>query len=156
MNDFTTPAQVATMSVSELAALTPERKHAIDLALQAATGILEKAWANFDAAVAQSYADRVQAERGLIGKDFGVVHVRDGALRVSVDVPKRVTWDQKLLGSIARSITGAGERIEDYMEVQYSVSESRFNNWPPALREQFAAARTVKPGKPAYRLTMED
>jgi hypothetical protein len=34
------------------------------------------------------------------------------------------------------------------------VSESRFNNWPPALRAQFEAARTVKPGKPSFRLAL--
>jgi hypothetical protein len=40
------------------------------------------------------------------------------------------------------------------MDVDPSVSESRFNNWPPALKEQFAPARTVKPGKPSYQLTL--
>jgi len=42
--------------------------------------------------------------------------------------------------------------VQDYIDVDYSVSESRFNNWPPALKEQFAAARTVKP---SYRLALQ-
>lgn len=33
--------------------------------------------------------------------------------------------------------------------------ESRFNNWPTSLREQFEAARTVKPGKAIYALDLD-
>ena len=51
------------------------------------------------------------------------------------------------------AIAASGERVEDYLDVEFSVPESRFNNWPTALRSQFEAARTVKPGKPSFRLT---
>jgi hypothetical protein len=80
------------------------------------------------------------------------MHLSDGDLRVTFELPKRVSWDQKRLAEIAERIVAAGERVQDYMEADLSVSESRFNNWPPALKEQFAAARTVKPGKAAFRL----
>ena len=32
----------------------------------------------------------------------------------------------------------------------------KFNNWPPALREQFSDARTVKAGKPTFKLVLTD
>jgi len=153
MTDLTSlSARVAEMSVAQLAALAPERKHEIDRHLTAAADGLKKARAKLDAALEQSYGDQARAARGESGKDFGVVHVHDGEVRVTVDVPKRVSWDQARLSAIARSIAAAGERIEDYLDVAFSVSESRFNNWPPALRTQFEGARTVKPGKPSYRL----
>jgi len=56
---------------------------------------------------------------------------------------------------LSKRVAAAGDRVQDYIDVDYSVSESRFNNWPPALKEQFAAARTVKPGKPSYRLALQ-
>jgi hypothetical protein len=65
-----------------------------------------------------------------------------------------VSWDQQQLAAIAQRIAAAGDRIEDYLDVEFSVSESRFNNWPTALREQFAPARTVKPGKASYDLAI--
>ena len=80
---------------------------------------------------------------------------QDGPIRVTVDTPKRVTWDQKQLAEMAKRIAASGDRIEDYLDVEFSVPESRFTNWPTALREQFAAARTVKPGKASYDLTAE-
>jgi hypothetical protein len=74
-------------------------------------------------------------------------------VRLSVDVSKRVTWDQAQLATIAKRIEAAGESVEEFIDVSYSISESRYQNWPSTLRSQFEAARTVKPGKPTYRLT---
>ena len=45
--------------------------------------------------------------------------------------------------------------VEGYIDVKLAVSESRYTNWPPALQQQFAAARTVEPGKPSFTLTIE-
>jgi len=67
-----------------------------------------------------------------------------------------VSWDQPQLAAIAQRIAASGERVEDYLDVEFSVPESRFNNWPTALRSQFEAARTVKPGKPSFRLTFTE
>jgi hypothetical protein len=67
-----------------------------------------------------------------------------------------VSWDQAQLAAIARRIAAAGEKVEDYLDVEFSVSESRFNHWPPALRAGFEAARTVKPGKPTFRLSIDE
>ena len=53
-------------------------------------------------------------------------------------------------------ITAAGDKVADFIDIDYSVSESRFTNWPPALREQFESARTVKAGKASYRLARVD
>ena len=56
----------------------------------------------------------------------------------------------------AERVACTGERVEDYMDIELSVSESRWSAWPPVLKEQFAAARTVKPGKPSFRLALGD
>jgi hypothetical protein len=34
------------------------------------------------------------------------------------------------------------------------VSETKFNAWPETLKSAFEAARTVKSGKPSYRLAL--
>lgn len=65
-----------------------------------------------------------------------------------------MSWDKPQLTEFARRIAASGERVEDYLDIEYSIPESRFSNWPPFLREQFAAARTVKPGKTSFRLAL--
>ncbi len=142
------------MSVAQIAALPPvqlQEAHSNLLTLQSAIkAVLER----FHAALDQRYADQVLADRQANGRDFGVCHLDDGPLRITVDVPKRVAWDQAQLTEIAQRIAASGDKVSDYIDIDYSVSESRFNAWPATLKESFAKARTVKPGKASYRLAL--
>ena len=144
---------LAELTVAQLAALSPQQKILLARQLEQAGDWLKQVKARFDAALEQTYGDRIRAARSDGGKDFGVVHVADGEVRLSVDVSKRVAWDQAQLATIAARISAAGEDVGEFIDVSYSISESRFQNWPSTLRTQFEAARTVKPGKPTYRLT---
>ncbi|MCL6455371.1 MAG: hypothetical protein I4O36_01015 [Ralstonia pickettii] len=155
MTDLTIfPADLAEMSVSQLAALSPLQKQELAHNLDMAIDWLKAARARFDAALEQCYGEQARAARLDAGKDFGVIHLSDGPLRVTVDQSKRVTWDQAQLAAIVQRIVAAGDNVEDFITVEYGVSESRFNNWPAALRAQFETARTIKPGKPSFRLAL--
>ena len=95
MSDLTLyPADIAAMSVGQLAALPPAQKAEISRNLDEALAWLKQARAKFDAALEAAYGEQARAARLEAGKDFGVVHLKDGLLRVTVDVPKRVSWDQ--------------------------------------------------------------
>ncbi|ARU21562.1 molybdopterin biosynthesis protein MoeB [Ralstonia solanacearum] len=147
------PADIAGMSVSDLAKLSPERKLELDANLDAAIAWLKNARAKLDAALDQCYGEQARTALRDSGRDFGTTHIADGPLRIKFECPKKVTWNQKLLTEIAERIVAAGERPEAYLDVKLSVPESRYNNWPPALQQQFADARTVEPAKPSFTLT---
>ena len=65
-----------------------------------------------------------------------------------------MTWDQAALADFAQRIAATGDKVADFIDIDYSISESRFNAWPTTLKETFAKARTVKPGKASYRLAL--
>lgn len=155
MSDLTIfPADITEMSISQLAALSPEQKHEISKNLDCASDWLKKARAKFDAALDQCYREQISAIRHASGKDFGVCHLTDGPLRVTVDQPKRVSWDQAQLSILAKRIEDSGEHVSDYIDIEYSIAEFRYTNWPTPLQELFSSARTVKPGKASYRLAL--
>ena len=157
MSDLTIyPAQLTEMSVAQLEALPPAQLAEVQQHLEQLQDWTKQAKAKLDAALVRRFGELERAARADSGKDFGTVHFSDGALRVTADQPKRVSWDQPQLAAIAQRIAASGERVEDYLDVEFSVPESRFNNWPTALRSQFEAARTVKPGKPSFRLTFTE
>ena len=81
--------------------------------------------------------------------------ISDGPLHLKFELPKKVSWDQKKLGDIAAHIVASGEKVEHFLDVKLAVSESRFTNWPPTLQQEFAAARTVEPGKPSFTLSFD-
>ncbi|MBI3480473.1 MAG: hypothetical protein HY016_08990 [Nitrosomonadales bacterium] len=147
-----TPSTLPDLSVSQLAALSQQELQEFDISLALLATWVKLSRDRLNTALEQRYGEQARSALLESGRDFGVTHLSDGQLRVTYELPKRVSWDQAQLSKIAERIVAAGDRIQDYMDVDLSVSESRFNNWPPALKEQFAAARTVKPGKPAFRL----
>ncbi len=156
MNDLTIyPTDIAEMSLNQLAALPPEQKHEIYTNLNAAIAWLKLARTKFDAALDQCYGEQARAALRESGRDFGTAHISDGPLHIKFELPKKVTQNKEKLAVIAERIVASGERVQDYMDVDYSVSETRFNSWPPALKEQFAATRTVNPGKASFSLAFD-
>lgn len=149
-----TPDQVLATPAGDLAALQSDalfqlKNDAADL-LSAAKAIVE----HVDRALDLKYADRARDLRLAAGKDIGVVHFDDGRVRVTADLPKRVEWDQQRLAEIVRRIAEGGEDPTEYVETAYRVSETKFNAWPESLKSAFAPARTLKTGKPGFRLAL--
>ena len=148
------PADLETMSIGELTALPPQHLLEIETHLNDLTTWTKKVQSRLHAALDQRYGE--QARESLVdsGRDFGTTNLQDGPLHIKFELPKKVTWDQKQLAAIAQRIVASGDKLEDYIDLKYAVSESRFTNWPEGLREQFASARTVAAGKPGFTLTL--
>ncbi len=109
---------------------------------------------HIDQALDFKWSERARNLRHDAGKDTGVVHFDDGNVRVTADLPKKVDWDQARLAEITRRIADSGDDAKQYVEISYRVSETKFNAWPETLKSAFEAARTVKSGKPSYRLAL--
>ena len=84
--------------------------------------------------------------------DTGTHHRQDGGYDISVTIPKRVEWSADKLAQAIATIKSWGEDPADYVETKVTVAESKYKAWPPAIRDLFAPARTVKPGKPSFAL----
>jgi hypothetical protein len=149
------PAQISEMSDAQLAALPAPQLVEVLRNLEHLQDWVKKARGKFDAALARRFTDLERAARVDGQKDFGVVHFSEGLLNISADTPKRVSWDQAQLAAISQRIAASGEQVSDYLDVEFSVPEARFNNWPPGLRSEFEAARTVKPGKTSFKFLLE-
>jgi len=149
------PGDIAAMSVSQLARLEPLQKHELKKNLLEASDFLKKQLAKLDAALEQAYSDKAKAALLESGRDFGTTHITDGPLHIKFDLPKKVSWDQTKLSEIAERVAASGDQVKSYIDIKLSVSESRYTNWPPALQQQFAAARTVQAGKATYELSCD-
>ena len=149
------PADLASMSVAELAAAPIQDFLDAERNVDEAIAFLKPLRAKLDAAKLQRYGEQARTALRDSGRDFGTAHVNDGALHVKYELPKKVIWSQTILKEMAERIVASGDKVEDYIDIKLSVSESRYTNWPTALQEQFAAARTVEEGKPTITLTLD-
>ena len=156
MSDLTVfPADLAEMSVSQLANLPPVQLVEADANLDHLIDWAKKTRTKLDAALDQRFGEQGRTALRDSGRDFGTAHISDGPLHIKFELPKKVSWNQQQLTEIAERIVASGEKVEGYLDIKLSVSESRFTNWPPALQQQFAAARTVDSGKPSFTLSLD-
>lgn len=145
---------IRAMPIGEIAALPADLLAVLqedaESAAKAARSLAD--WLN--GAIALRYADHAAAARRAEGKDTGTVRLDDGEVTVIADLPKKVEWDQGTLGNMVARIRAAGDDPAEYIETTFRVSERKYAAWPTAIREGFEAARTVKPGKPTFRLVL--
>lgn len=142
------------MAVGDIAALSAEQ---LALLLDEAADALRRAktvcdW--LDGAVALKYGDRAHAARQTAGKDTGTIRFDDGAVTVIADLPKRVDWDQDKLAALVERIRVEGDDPTEYVDVTIKVPERKFAAWPSHIRSAFEDARTVRTGKPSFRLSL--
>ncbi len=102
------------------------------------------------------YSARAQALRQEAGKSTGIVRLEDEGFVVIADLPKRAEYDQRRLKEAVEALRKWGEDPAHYVEMRFQVSETKYNAWPPAVRKLFEPARTLKTGRPTYRLERLD
>ena len=153
MNQLT-PHQVLAMPAGDLALQTSESLFQLKNDAADLQALAKAVVDHLDRALDLKYSKQAHALRLAAGKDSGVVHFDDGHVQVTADLPKKVDWDQKKLADLVRRMTANGDNPAEYVEISYRVSETKFNAWPETLKSAFAPARTLKTGKPGFRLAL--
>ena len=144
------------LALGDIAALPPEMLLDLQTTALAETARVKRLRDRLEAGIAQRYEAAATAERSAQGKTSGTVRIEDAGVVVIADLPKKVTWDQDRLATMATRIREAGDDPTQYLEIAYRVPERRFGAWPDAMREGFAAARSETTGKPVFRLETRD
>ncbi len=143
-----------TMPVGEIAALPGDHlallKGEADEAQRTTRTLCD--W--LDGAIALKYGDRAQEARRIEGKDTGSIRLQDGAVTVIADMPKKVDWNQAMLATLVERIRADGADPAEYVDVAFNVPERKYSAWPAHIRETFEPARSVRNGKPKFRLTL--
>lgn len=138
--------QVIDLPAEHLALLQEEARSRLDIAKRALDWI--------EGTIAMRYEQRAIGARAAAGKDTGTVRFVDGNVEVTADLPKKVEWDQRRLAVLAEQIRTGGEDPGEYVEVSFKVAERAYAAWPERIRSAFEPARTVRTGKPTYRLVI--
>lgn len=156
ISNHITLADIHRMPVGQIAALPADQlallKGAADEQLTQAKSVAD--W--LDGAISLKYADRAQDARQEAGKDTGTIRFEDDGVTVIAELPKRIDWDQALLAQIAENIASAGEDPAEFIETKLSVSERKYGALPESWRKGFEPARTVRNGKPKFRLVLNE
>jgi hypothetical protein len=152
MNNRVTLSDLRAMPIGAVAELPPGP---LMLLLEDAEAAIEaartaKAW--LEGALGLKYGERAAAALAAAGKDTGSIRFDDHDITVVVETPKKVEWDQSRLASLVSLMVESGDCPAEYVEISYRVPERKYAAWPNRIREAFAPARSVRIGKPSFRL----
>jgi hypothetical protein len=144
------------MPVTELALMPPNLLAAVQAEIDVAMDRMKAVTERFALALEVRYAARASECRGHEGKDTGTIRFEDDGVTVIAYLPKRIDWDQGKLAEIAANIASAGEDPSDFIDTKLTVSERKFGALPESWRKGFEPARTVRSGKPKFRLVLNE
>jgi hypothetical protein len=144
--------QLATMKPADVIALPVEQLALLQDDLITAASQVKADNECLLAALSARYSAKAAAERLKEKKDTGTIRLEDSKYTVVCGLPKNVDWDQEKLTELWERIAKAGDDPSQYLTCEYSMSETKVNALPDNLRKPFIPARTVKPGKPSFKL----
>jgi hypothetical protein len=145
------------ISVSEIAVLPVEQQAMLQEIIHQRLEDCKFLKSRLDAALDRRFAQRARNVRSSHGKDTGTIHFEDGPVAITANLPKRVKWDQSKLAAIIETIRHEwDEDPTQYVKTELKVSEAAYSAWPEVIRELFRPARTVKTGKPSYRIELKE
>jgi len=113
-----------------------------------------KEW--LEGAITLKYRAQLEHQRQVQEKDTGTVHVEDEGVTISQDIPKRIEWNQEELQRVADYLSQKGDNPHDYIDCELSVSERKYQAWPPSISDRFEPARKLIPGKPRLTLKVKE
>ena len=147
-------ADIRAMAVGDIAALPAQQLALLQADAEAALTAAKtlKDW--LDGAIGLRFDERANATRRDAGKDTGTVRLVEDGVIVIADLPKRVEWDQAQLAALVERIRAEGDDPAEYVDVAFKVPERKYAAWPTGIRSAFEGARTVKTGKPGFKLSL--
>ena len=148
-----TPDDLPSLSAAEIATLPVELLAVLQREIEERLKRDKAAKTRFHAGLTVRYATRAAEERQAAGKDTGTVRFDDGDFTVVADLPKRVDWNQALLGDVVERIRASGDDPAQYVDIAIKVPERKYGAWPDGIRASFEPARMVRVG--ALKVTLK-
>jgi hypothetical protein len=99
--------------------------------------------------------ERIESAYKDKSEPYGDITLDVNGIKLKINKPKKVDWDQTMLSSLYDNIKKDGDNPADYIDVDYSGSEKKYAAWGGNLRSHFINARTIKPSNLSIKIVEE-
>lgn len=136
---------IETLSVKELSKLSETDLCDLSEKISETHNWIKQLVEKFEIALATKYSNEARKKLQESGTDFGTCELKKDAFTVTVQLPKKVQWDQEILKKLYDQITP--ENQKEIFKVTFSIDERKYAKLDQILREYLASARTTTYGK---------
>lgn len=138
------------LSESQISRLPKDQLAHLSISLDQLQDWTRQMRARMNRALEIRYAEQIRQAQSLGEEEATRLHIDDGDLQIDMSAPKEIVWDQAHLSAIADRMMAAGDRVQDFMDVHFSVSEKDYARWHPLLRAAFQPARKEHLTEPTF------
>ena len=103
-------------------------------------------------ALFESYNDVIDDKLSKTDYGTGSVKIDTAEYKITATIRKNVKWDNAKLSALADRIVAGGCNPLDYMDIKYSVPETKYKSYPDSMKQEFIDARTVTPSAPSFKI----
>ena len=136
---------IETLSVRELSKLSEVDLCDLSEKISETHNWIKQLVEKFEIALATKYSAEAREKLQESGTDFGTCELKKDAFTVTIQLPKKVQWDQKILKDMYKELSPKG--LEDTFKVIYSIDERVYSKLDDVLRNYLSRARTTTYGK---------
>lgn len=141
-------SELAEKSATELAKMQKEVETLI-----AQTDNVRK-WLN--GALMLKYSTQINEKRTKTNRPYGEISFHDNGYIVTEDRPMVLEWQKDKLKEYAKRIAANGGNPEDYMDIDYTISEKKYCSLSDEARKSLNAAGNIRPGCAVITLTQRE
>lgn len=111
-------------------------------------------WLN--GALQLKYGSRLDARRRELKRPYGEICLNEDGLQIVEDRPMVLEWQKDKLKEYAKRIAANGGNPEDYMDIDYTISEKKYCSLSDEARKSLNAAGNIRPGCAVITLTQRE
>lgn len=130
--------ELAELPVAELAEMQKEVETLIALADNV------RKWLN--GALMLKYSTLINEKRTKTNRPYGEISFPDNGYIVTEDRPLVLEWQKDKLKEYAKRIADNGGNPEDYMDIDYTISEKKYCSLSDEARKSLNTAGNIRPG----------
>ena len=151
-SNYPTLESLDTMSFVELAALPAALLIELQNSLAVEKAALAVRTERFFEAERMRYGQAAHDALLASGKESGIVRINDGDHVVEIEHKISVAWDQSMLAVQWADLAMDGIDPRNFITRELKISETALKKWPIATRDAFLPARTIRAGKPTFKI----
>lgn len=140
--------ELAELPAAELAEMQKEVETLIALADNV------RKWLN--GALMLKYNTQINEKRAKTNRPYGEISFTDNEYIVTEDRPLVLEWQKDRLKEYAKRIAANGGNPEDYMDIDYTISEKKYCSLSDEARKSLNAAGNIRPGCAVITLTKRE
>ena len=136
---------IETLSVRELSRLSETDLHDLSEKIAETHNWIKQLVEKFDMALVAKYSEEAKKKLHENGTDFGTCKLKKNGFVISVQMPKKVQWNQEILESIYNKIDS--DIRKDIFKVNFSIDEKQFAKLGKIMTDAVSPARSTSYGK---------